>query len=279
MLGRALKMAFWVTYDHLGKLILASVLWSFAVCAPSSLAFGALLTRDVGIRLVVGVPLLILALGVAAPVATAGLAHMAKELIETRDGSVRAMITGMRLYGRRAAGLGLLYLVALTCLATSVLFYTTMMRDSVPWIGYALSGLALWCLVFVALTACLVLPTLVQKKAGTWQTLRLTALLVLDNPLFSIGLAIQVLALTTMVFLPPLFFCLYGASVVVLVSSAYEQLARKYAAIEYEGRTGDKPCRLNKLAVQGRDGVALIDEEDDDYLNRGFRDFLFPWKG
>jgi len=55
----------------------------------------------------------------------------------------------------------------------------------------------------------------------------------------------------------PVFFGLYGALCVVLSSCAYEMLHRKYAAGEAAPRK----------------------DEDDDYLNRGFRDFLFPWKG
>ena len=52
----------------------------------------------------------------------------------------------------------------------------------------------------------------------------------------------------------PLFIFIYGGAVLVLLSSAYELLSRKY------------------------DHIASNDAADD-YLNRGLRDFLFPWKG
>ena len=44
MLGRTLKMAFWVTYDHIGKLILANLMWSLVVFVPGLLGVTALLT-------------------------------------------------------------------------------------------------------------------------------------------------------------------------------------------------------------------------------------------
>ncbi|MDX9973114.1 MAG: hypothetical protein RBU21_09000, partial [FCB group bacterium] len=125
-----------------------------------------------------------------------------------------------------------------------------------PWLGFGLSALAAWALVFALLTALMVVPALVQKKERALATVKLAAALVLANPFFALGLAVQVLGFTLVaVVVTPLLPLLYGSVVVVLVSSAYEMLARKYAA------PGAPP------------------DEDDDYLNRGFRDFLFPWKG
>ena len=264
MLTRSLRMAFWVTYDHLGKLMLASLLWSLLVSVPAFVAASALATGDPGIRFIVGVPALILAFGVVLPVMSAGLAHMAKELIDTKDGSISDMFRGMRVYWRRAIGIGASYLIGLTCLTTSTWFYASKLRDSVPWLGYGISALSLWCLV-------LVMPTLVQKKVNVLGTLKLTCLLVLDNPLLTLGIAAQVVAITvTSLILMPVLFLLYGGVVIVLVSSAYELLARKYAALE--------PAAGGYVTASGRRAAAVEDEEDD-YLNRGFRDFLFPWKG
>ena len=41
----------------------------------------------------------------------------------------------------------------------------------------------------------------------------------------------------------------------------------------------DKPDRPIKGEIASGVRTISVDEEDDDYLNRGFRDFLFPWKG
>jgi hypothetical protein len=272
MLARSLKMAFWVTYDHLGKLILASLIWVMPVALAGFLGWAAFYTGDTGTQLVVGVPALVLGFGIILPVLSAGLAHMVKELIDTRDGSLGTLFSGVRLYWRRAASLGCVYAVVSVCLVTSAWFYATKLRDTAPWLGYGIAGLAVWCLLFTLLTGVLVIPTLVQKKASVAETLKLTALLVLDNPLFAMGLAFQVVAVTALALVvAPVFFFLYGAMVLAMVTSAYEMLARKYAALD----------QLAHGPAAERAGAPLTDDADekDEYLNRGFRDFLFPWKG
>ncbi|MBI4558625.1 MAG: hypothetical protein HY706_13680 [Candidatus Hydrogenedentes bacterium] len=280
MLSRALKMAFWVCYDHLGKLMLANLVWALALAIPGSVALASLVSGVPGVQLLIGLPLGIFTVGIVLPITTAGLAHMAKILIETRDGAVRDLFTGMRLYWRRAAGLGLLGLLTAACLLTSTWFYLAKLGGPIAWLGYILSALALWVLLFVLLMGLFLLPCLVQKRAGIVETIRVTALLVLDNPLYSLGLAIQCVALTalTMVLLP-LFFFFYGSAATVTVSSAYEMLSRKYARLQYQAETGTTLSPTAHIRVVGGSGTAIVDETQDDYLNRGFRDFLFPWKG
>ena len=300
MLRRALKMAFWVTYDHLGKLILASIVWTLIVCPPGvaamagvevgKLAFPRLLhmafeneraahalktilSIPLDMYLFLGILAALLYTSVALAIASAGLAYMAKGLIDNKDGALGDMFRGIRLYRGKAAGLGLAYLFAACCFGASTWFYANKLRDSAPWLGYLLSGLALWALLFLLLTALFAAPALVQKKSGILGALKLAALLVLDNPLFSIGLGIQLLAITAVAFIvTPLFFFLYGGVAVVLASCAYEMLARKYALIaEAEEKGLERKPRTPLFTPE--------DDEEDDYLNRGMRDFLFPWKG
>ncbi len=272
-------MAFWVTYDHLGKLMVASLIWAAALGIPAALAYTVLQTARPGIGLAVAVPMLAMTFAFMLPVTSAGLAHLARELIDTGDGSLATLWAGIGLYWKRAAALGLFYCLAGACLATSFWFYAVKLNDSLPWLGYALSGLAGWALIFLGLTALFAIPALVQKKAGVLKTLRLSAVLVLDNPLFSIGLATQVFVLTLLVLLPPFFALIYGALSIILTTSAYEMLARKYARQTRDAVEKRKPLAINGLGDSVQPKALLRDDEDDDYLNRGFRDLLFPWKG
>lgn len=270
MLSRTLKMAFWVMYDHLGKLLIANLIWAAVVAAPGVLGLSVLATGEPGAALFFGLPLLALSVAVLLPIMTAGLAHMAKELIDSRDGSLGDFFRGIRLYWRKAAALGILYWAAAGCLGTSVWFYAIQLRSSVPWLGYAISAAALWGLLFMGLMGLLLMPALVQKKAGVFATLKLTALLVLDNPLFSVGLAIHFLIVAGLSIMPPFLFLATGSLSAVLATCAYEILARKYARKQAlaEGHLST----LSKTAVD-------FGDEQDDYLNRGLRDALFPWKG
>lgn len=265
MLTRAIKMAFWIMYDHLGKLMLANLLWSVAIAVPGSVAIAAGWYGDPAIRLWIGLPATVLTLGVILPVMTAGLAHMSKVLIDRKDGAFSDFLEGIRLYWRRASCIGLVYVFAIACLGTSVWFYATTLQGAAPVVGYLISAVAFWCLAFVALTALLVMPALVQKRERAMATIKLAALLVLDNPALTIGVAFQALVISALVApVWPLFFVLYGSAVLVLASSAYELMARKYAALAFEA---------------GGNAVKPPPDEDDDYLNRGVRDVFFPWKG
>jgi uncharacterized membrane protein YesL len=274
MLGRALKMAFWVTYDHLGKLLVASLVWAVLCGLPGTMALAALVAGDAAMAVWIGLPAALLCLGVAVPISTAGLGHMVKELIETRDGSLSTFFTGMRLYAARAAVLGLGYCAAIACLVVSAWFYAYRLQDSAPWLGYGLSALAVWALVFVLLTLPLALPALVQKKGGPLATARLAAMLVIDNPLLAFGLLVQVAAITALALaIPPVFVFLYGGMLATVTGSAYELLARKYTP-----PPAPDPAKKRHLAMMTGEKEDSDPDAQDDYLNRGFRDFLFPWK-
>ena len=261
MLSRSLKMAFWVSYDHIGKLLIANLIWAIAITLPGVFALTAFNTGEPSIMLLAGAPFLYLSLGVVGAILTAGLAHMVKVLIETGDGSLNDLLDGIKQYWLRAWAIGTLFFIVIGALTTSAWFYGTQVGANIPWVGYAAGALAVWMLVFVLLCAVLVMPTLVQKRAPVFATLKLTAVLVIDNPLLTIGIAIQWAALLALsIVMIPVFFGLYGAACVVISSCAYEMLSRKYAAA-------------------AADGAPIRRDEDDDYLNRGFRDFLFPWKG
>ena len=273
MLMRTLKMAFWVTYDHLGKLIVVNMLSVLLLMAPGGLAYAAIMSGDVHIALVVGCPMLVVTFGILLPLLAAAMAHMVKELIDTKDGSVRTFFSGLHCYAWRAVRVGLAYVLAVCCLVTSTWFYANRLGDSLPWLAYALSALALWALIFFALTALLVMPALVQKREGVWATFKLSALLVLDNPVFCFGLAMYWVLLASLALLPPVLFLFSLGPQIVLESSAYEILSRKYAAVEAGAVLAHGfPWRKAKGTIDWKD-------EEDDYLNRGFRDFLFPWKG
>jgi uncharacterized membrane protein YesL len=272
-------MAFWVFYDHLGKLMLANLTWSAALLAPTVAVLAAIMTGDGFLVLAITVPAVVLLFGVLVPVFGVGLAYLAKELIDTGEGSFLDVFRGIGLYWRRAIGVGLVYAAAVTALLTSAWFYGTRLGSAAPLIGYAIGGLAAWCMALVVMTQMLVMPALVQKKVGVAATLKLSALLVLDNPFFCLGLSVYFLALAALsVAIPPFGAFFAGSLAVVLSSTAYEMLARKYAAIEREKTGTALGAAGREGSVVSRGGKLVFDDTKDDYLNRGFRDFWTPWK-
>jgi hypothetical protein len=259
MLGRSLKMAFWILHDHLGKLLIANFIWATAIFVPIGIALPTVYTGDVELILVVGVPMLYIGVFLCAPIFGAGIAHFVKVLIDKRDGALSDFFAGVRMYSLRAAAIGFWYALATTALSTSAWFYSAKLQSTMPLLGYAISALAIWCLTVLGLTALFVLPALVQKKAGVFATLRLTLMLILANPGLALGIGLQTVMLTlTTALLLPLVFAGYGAAVVCIGSAAYELLARKYAPSD--------------------SAAPPLDDANDDYLNRGLRDLFFPWK-
>lgn len=267
MLSRVLKMTFWVAYDHMGKLLLANLACAAVLALPLYFAASAGLSRDPAVVFGAGLPMLVLAAGVLGPLLGAGLASMVRELIDTRDGTLGAFFAGIRRHGRRAVCLGLAYTLAAAALGASAWFYPAKLGASAPILGYALGALAVWALLLLLFSSVYALPVLVHREMGLAATVKLCGLLVLDNPLFTLGVAVHWAMLATLSLFPPVFFFVAISLGVVLSLSAYEILARKYAAREAHG-----PGRLPVRAIDFGDAR-------DDYLNRGFRDFLFPWKG
>jgi hypothetical protein len=271
MLSRTLKMAFWVAYDHLGKLILANLVSSVLCVLPflvvTVAAPGLSDTAFFGACVAAGAAgfLVFFACVVA-------LTWMVRGLIETRDGSIGAFFTGLRSFSLRAFALGLCYLLAGACLLSSVWFYASRVGAAHPLPGYGLSAAALWAGVFLGMTSLAAPSALVRRDLGPLGALRLSALLVLDNPVFFSGLAVwSALMTAAAVAVPVLLFCFALAPLVVLQCAAYEMLARRYAAIE--------AARAAGASLPGLRGRLDFDDANDDYLNRGFRDLIFPWKG
>ena len=268
MLSRTLKMAFWLAYDHLGKLLLVNIL-SSALCALPLMAAMAAVRHLSGAAL----PGVFLAAGMAAFLAgsscAVALAWMVRGFIETRDGSVVAFFAGLRTFALRGAALGLGYLLVGACLVSSVWFYASRVGAAHPVAGYGLSAIALWACVFLGLTALAAPPAMAHKNVGPVGAIKLAGLLVLDNPLFFAGLAVHaVLIACAAVLVPVLLVCFALAPLVVLQCAAYEMLARRYAAVEAARASRARaPIRVD------------FDDANDDYLNRGFRDMIFPWKG
>ncbi len=258
MLGRTLKMAFWLFHDHLGSLVLSNLISAIAIALPLSFALPALSSGDPYSITAIALPLCSLAGFIVAPICATAMAHMLKVFLDTRDGGIADFFAGVRKHALRAAGAGGLCGIGMTALLSSAWFYTTRMT-SFPMLGYALAGLALGSALVLTAVAVYIPPALVQRKTGVLQTIRLTLYLALANPGLTAGLLLQILLVTALATLFwPLAFIGYLASILCLTSAAYELLSRKYAATAGEESPPDAM---------------------DDYLNRGLRDLFFPWKG
>ncbi|MCK5862252.1 MAG: hypothetical protein KAH38_07195 [Candidatus Hydrogenedentes bacterium] len=269
MLLRALKMSFWVFYDHLGKLLVVNFFSACCVLVPLLYAFHFFEIGDVQKVIWISFPVFLITVIFIIPLVQVGLLWMIKEIIEKRDGSLKTYFVGIRIFGLRAVGLGLIYVVCSMALLISVWFYAIRLGGHLPLVGYGLSALAGWMGLLLSLSALLVLPALINKNVGIGGAIKMAVVLLLDNPLFIIGVAVHGVVLLLFCVVPPVFLFLSFAPLAALQGSAYEILSRKYAAFQ-----------AHVTETGGIDKSVTIDfgDEDDEYLCRGFRDLLFPWK-
>lgn len=269
MLARAIKMTFWVLYDHLGKLVLVNIFCAGMILTPLGIAHALLRQGLPAGSLVTAIILCIIAFGVVLPMVYAGLVFMVKELIERHDGSIKTFFAGIIHLGPRAILLAAIYVMMFACLLSSIWFYAFRLGGIAPLLGYGLSALALWIMCFLLLTATIALPALAYKNTNPFAALKMAALLTLDNPMYTVGLLVNVLVLSGLAIMPPIFVFFSFAPIAALQASAYEILSRKYAAIKAQAEQGVAAGKTIKID---------FGDDDDEYLCRGIRDILFPWK-
>lgn len=253
MLHRALKMWFWVTYDHLGRVLLLNVL-----CMVPVLALIGLAASLGGLR---GLLIVFTALFLLPCMCLAALGHVARGLIEQHEAPVALFLDGLRRFALPGLLLGLLFGAVMAVGLGGAYYYLFVLARPAPGYAYPLAAVCLWGAACAGAALNLALPALAQKRAGTLAAARTGVLLLADNPVYALGVALHAVALIALGLAPPAFLAFSIVPLAVLQGAAYEMLARKYAA----------------PLVDGKRRIVFSDAEDD-YLNRGLRDFFFPWK-
>ncbi len=149
---------FWNTYDYLGTLIVINILW-----------------------LLFSLPLVTL------PLAFAGLFRVSGRIAAYEQTGIRDFFVHAREDMGRSFRICGLYAGVLSLLAVNLVFYIRLI-DAWPWVGAILSGVMIWLIVFVCMTAVYVLPLMQRSKASVRQIVRSGMFLVVDNPWYSFSL-------------------------------------------------------------------------------------------
>ncbi len=200
LLRPAFKRSIWSTYDHIGLLVLANLLW-VVLCLPV----------------------------VTAPAATAGLFHLARQIARGKDVSLRDFFVGFRTRFFPAFKLGLVDLAALLVLWVNIDFYSHMRGGAViP--GMILAAAMVWVAAFFLLMHAHLYPLLAGGESSLPQLLRKSALLTLDNLAFTIGITFQALSLSVLCVVTGAGLVLIsGSAVAVLLTTGHRELLRKYS--------------------------------------------------
>lgn len=241
---RACRMSFWVLYDHLGHFIVINLM---TVVPGLGLA---LLADGLGVSLMVTVlPILLWMLVLAG-----GQGHLINTLLTGHSFEYRALGVGIRQFGLPLALLGLGVSVAIALCVLGIWFYGTVLTNRAPLLGLVLAQFCACSAVGLAMTAFYAVPAVLAHRGAVWPAWCIGVKMVLRHPVGSAGsLVLAVMALVVAV-TPPGFVLLSTLPLVTLACCTYELYARAYAS------------------------AATVGDETDGYLNRGFRDFLYPWK-
>ena len=200
LLRPAFKRAIWGTYDHIGLLVLANLLW-VVLCLPV----------------------------VTAPAATSGLFHLARQIDRGRDTSLRDFFLGFRMRFLPALRLGVVDLAAGLMLWLNIDFYSHL-RGAATIPGMVLAAAMVWAAAFYFLMHAHLYPLLAGGESSLCQLLRKSALLTLDNLAFTIGITLQALSLTILCVVTGAgLVLLNGSAVAVLLTTGHRELLRKYS--------------------------------------------------
>jgi uncharacterized membrane protein YesL len=189
----------WNAFDHLGLLVVANLIW-LALCLPV----------------------------LTAPASTAALFHLGRKVAASEEVSLQDFFTGFRIHFVPSLKAGAFALTALAVVWLNVDFYSHLGgRATLP--GMLLAAVMVWAGAFVAVMHVHLLPLIVYGERSLRVALRKSALLVLDNPGFSIGLAVQALsvALLCVITGAGLVFGL-GSFLAVLLTTGHRELLKKY---------------------------------------------------
>jgi hypothetical protein len=254
---RALRMAFWLYYDGLGRwtaLNLAIV----CISAAPLLVIGStsLLSGWVWSAALAGAGLL-LSLGYAC------VLEAACRGVEGNTITAAVWWQGIRSIGSRLLALQALTFAGLAVGIWLMWFYLAILAPRYPWPAAAACGMVLVAMVLLVAAALLGGPALVYTGAGPLKALIVGAKIVLRYPVLAATMVFTAAMLVALAVFPPIAVLLSVSPIGVLVAATYEMVARREAA-------GDD---VESWRAQCRGW-----DETDELLNRGFRDFLYPWK-
>lgn len=205
MLAPAFRRFLWSAYDNLWTLVLANLLW-----------------------ILLAIPL------ITAPAATGGLYHLTRRMAWGEPAHIRDFFAGFREHFRPSLAVGAFTIVVFFLLWTAVDFYSHLGGPmEIP--GLVLSAVLLWGGLFFLLMHVHAFPLIADGERSFLQILKKSALLVLDNPVFTLGVIVQATALKVICVVTGAGFFLAAVSFTsLLLSMAHRELIRKY-------RPGDVP--------------------------------------
>ncbi len=197
IIGEVIKKSFVNAYDNLGMVLVGSAIWFALSILPAALVL--YLVNFFIANLSVMTILLAVILGLGALIligpATAGVVYLFKIIIVDEDNAeVRDYLVGFKQFFKQSAGVFLLdILIGAVLVADIVLAFRAGTEASKIFLVMAV--IIFYMILFWAMMQLYLFPLLVTQNIGTIEIFKKSALLVVDNPGFTIVLGLVLLVL------------------------------------------------------------------------------------
>lgn len=238
--GKAVKKGFSDSYDRLGPMIAASLIWTVAVAVPLSIGW-EIQRRTAASGLWFILAGLVAAILVGTPV-LAGIFRMAYKIAYHGDPGLGDIWSGARELLRPSLGLALINIGVITMLVVDAIFFMGLFG---PFKGSLISSLVgilfLYLLAAWMMTALYHLPVLVAQRPmgqreGAVAAIRKSLLLAAHNPGFTFGFFVVILGFGILCAASVFgMLILFAGTVSVLLTHALRELYIRYKVVE------DKP--------------------------------------
>lgn len=264
MFAKMMTGFFWDSYDNLGKLLLANLLWFLCNMPGFLVVYGVMYIPFNIFWILLFVPFILFS------VTTIGLYYFTSLLVEQKDIGLKELFTGMKKFGARGLFYSTFFIGCMIILAVNIHFYLNL-SPGIRWIGAVLAGFAFWVSLFVSLVCQYLFPLLVRQNLPIKKLLLRSTLLVLDNFWVSIAIILTSLGLFILTALTGVGPILFTMSLVTLWANnaLYELLAKYDETPQPTLKPGEKPTSWHQILPKEKPKWRHED--------RGWKDILRPW--
>lgn len=260
LLSRVYRRFIWSIYDNIGNLILINLLWFSLLPLPSYLIFRFCPAESAKLRLWLAVLFILL----INPYATGGVFAFTANLVKHRPALIRDFFRfRFKLYWRILVVTSI-YMLLITLLVIALRFYSHTTQ-----LGIMGKGLAIWqmtMIILILLVCQYSLPLLTLRQTGVRQCLKLSGLLMMLRPGYSVLILIQALA---MVFI----LSITGIGLAVLAVAAASTFLNSATEIsikqlEISNQSKQKPTSWKEI----------FKKHEDQDQDRSLRELFRPWE-
>jgi len=281
MFRRIIAKFFWDSYDYLGRLLVANIIFFLIILGLSAVFYtlfypvykalgssGWLICLGVGTIAVVSLPF-----------PASGFLYFFTRISLNKEPEFRDFLTGLRIHYKSLVKITFAFVVLLELLLINILFYihSPFTSPILKMVSLVFCGICVWIMLYLCAMMLYAYPLVIHQGVGIKKVFFRSFVLVLDNMgitayCIMLGLGIITLGLITK---GMAFFVINMALLASLSNSLYENIMEKYEILEagkQNSKETNKPSSWKQLKTRD-----FIEDRHKRY-KRTLKDILKPWE-